>query len=432
MSFAIIILIFILGGCGGIMNRDTSELPVGTAATASDDIYREAMTAEKIDVREAYDLLKDLDFDDPEKEAFVQQLKDLLQCSGGFVQVSEDTGNRYGAEVSFYLASGVVRCAVDYSGYMGEIIDGDVVETKEAGYRFETSTKGDLFGNDQDFKIYFGNDQLHITWAENCDYVLTRGDGSVESVQDYTPPFDETAAYESILEVIDNYFSDFEHKVEYDKNGLALNIYVQGMDGLRNVLAKQDKDVTDAWQGVSESMCTLSDQLLTITKVGGDAYYVNIYWVDKLRDNGYIQDDMLLWVQNGVEKYNVAKKSTGYTGQTTAGNNQEPQTTDTTPSEIHSASMGERNALEMAREYLDAMAFSRDGLVEQLEYEGFSHSEAVYGADHCGADWYEQAEKMAAEYLDAMPFSRSELIEQLEYEGFSHDQAVHGASANGY
>lgn len=93
---------------------------------------------------------------------------------------------------------------------------------------------------------------------------------------------------------------------------------------------------------------------------------------------------------------------------------------------------GERNALDKARDYLDFMAFSYSGLVEQLEYEGFLHSEAVYGADNCGADWYEQAALKAADYLEFMPFSRSGLIEQLEYEGFTHDQAVYGAEQNGY
>lgn len=93
---------------------------------------------------------------------------------------------------------------------------------------------------------------------------------------------------------------------------------------------------------------------------------------------------------------------------------------------------GEKNALRSAGSYLDTMPFSYNGLIEQLEYEGYSHSEAVYGADNCGADWNEQAVKMAASYLDTMSFSRTGLIEQLEYEGFTHDQAVYGVEQNGY
>ena len=78
------------------------------------------------------------------------------------------------------------------------------------------------------------------------------------------------------------------------------------------------------------------------------------------------------------------------------------------------------------------MAFSYAGLVEQLEYEGYTHDEAIYGVDHCGADWFEQAAKSAKEYLSYMSFSRSGLIEQLKFEGFTQDQAEYGVEQNGY
>ena len=80
--------------------------------------------------------------------------------------------------------------------------------------------------------------------------------------------------------------------------------------------------------------------------------------------------------------------------------------------------MGEKNAVEKAKSYLRFTAFSRDGLIDQLEFEGFSHTEAVYGADHVGADWNEQAAKKAASYLKFTSFSRSGLIDQLEFEGY--------------
>ena len=95
-------------------------------------------------------------------------------------------------------------------------------------------------------------------------------------------------------------------------------------------------------------------------------------------------------------------------------------------------SFGATNAVAKAKQYLDVMAFSYTGLIEQLEYEGFSHDEAEYGANNCGADWDTQAVRKAAEYLDVMSFSRQELIEQLEYEGFTYEQAVYGVEQNGY
>lgn len=89
-------------------------------------------------------------------------------------------------------------------------------------------------------------------------------------------------------------------------------------------------------------------------------------------------------------------------------------------------------ALKTAKNYLEYSAFSHSGLVAQLEYEKFTSDQAKYGADNCGADWDEQAAKAAKSYLDFTSFSKDGLIEQLEYEGFTHEQAEYGATANGY
>lgn len=97
-----------------------------------------------------------------------------------------------------------------------------------------------------------------------------------------------------------------------------------------------------------------------------------------------------------------------------------------------SMSMGQKNALNSAKSYLSYSAFSYNGLVKQLEYEKFTHDEAVFAADNCGADWSEQAAKAAKTYLEYSSFSKDGLIEQLEYEGFTHEQAVYGTEQNGY
>lgn len=95
------------------------------------------------------------------------------------------------------------------------------------------------------------------------------------------------------------------------------------------------------------------------------------------------------------------------------------------------ATVGQSNALASAQQYLDFMAFSYTGLIEQLEYEGYSTEEATYAADHCGADWNEQAAKSAQQYLDLMSFSRQQLIDQLVYEGYTQEQAAYGVSQAG-
>lgn len=101
-------------------------------------------------------------------------------------------------------------------------------------------------------------------------------------------------------------------------------------------------------------------------------------------------------------------------------------------SSTSSASTGEKNALASAKLYISVMPFSKSGLITQLEYEGYTTSEATYGATHCGANWNEQAALKAELYLDTMAFSKSGLIAQLEYDGFTHEQAVYGAKQNGY
>lgn len=94
--------------------------------------------------------------------------------------------------------------------------------------------------------------------------------------------------------------------------------------------------------------------------------------------------------------------------------------------------MGMKNALKSAEQYLDVMPFSYTGLIEQLEFSQYTHEEAVYAADHCGADWNEQAVKSAEQYLSIMAFSKSGLIDQLEYAGFTHSQAEYAVTQCGY
>lgn len=98
---------------------------------------------------------------------------------------------------------------------------------------------------------------------------------------------------------------------------------------------------------------------------------------------------------------------------------------------VDKITISQSNALKSAKSYLEYSSFSYNGLIEQLEYEKYSHEDAVYAADNCGADWNEQAAKSAESYLAYSSFSRDSLIEQLEYEGFTHEQAVYGVEQNG-
>jgi hypothetical protein len=92
---------------------------------------------------------------------------------------------------------------------------------------------------------------------------------------------------------------------------------------------------------------------------------------------------------------------------------------------------GQENALRSAENYLDFAAFSKTGLIEQLEFEDYSAADATYAANHVEVDWNEQAAKAAENYLDVSAFSKQGLIEQLEFEGYTTAQASYGVAQAG-
>ncbi len=81
-----------------------------------------------------------------------------------------------------------------------------------------------------------------------------------------------------------------------------------------------------------------------------------------------------------------------------------------------------------AESYLRYTAFSRSGLIEQLEYEGFSKTDSTQAVDSLNVNWNDQAILKAKSYLKNMAFSKSGLIDQLEFEGFTSSQAAYAVA----
>jgi hypothetical protein len=103
-----------------------------------------------------------------------------------------------------------------------------------------------------------------------------------------------------------------------------------------------------------------------------------------------------------------------------------------TQEEAVTETIGQKNARESAESYLDFSAFSRQGLIDQLEFEEFSTEDAEYAVDAVDVDWKEQAAKSAESYLEFSSFSREGLIDQLVFEGFTQEEAEYGVTAVGY
>lgn len=91
----------------------------------------------------------------------------------------------------------------------------------------------------------------------------------------------------------------------------------------------------------------------------------------------------------------------------------------------------QQEAAKEAKDYLMSVSSSRNWLIAQLQSDGFSYDDSVWGADHCGADWNEQAYKKAQEYLSLTTFTKDDLVTQLVFEGFTQEQANYAVSKVG-
>lgn len=94
--------------------------------------------------------------------------------------------------------------------------------------------------------------------------------------------------------------------------------------------------------------------------------------------------------------------------------------------------LSQQNAVDKGASYLEFTAFSRSGLIGQLEYEGFTTEDSTFAVDFIAPDWNAQAAAKAKSYLDMTSFSREGLYDQLAFEGFSDAEINAGLAAVGY
>jgi colicin import membrane protein len=93
--------------------------------------------------------------------------------------------------------------------------------------------------------------------------------------------------------------------------------------------------------------------------------------------------------------------------------------------------VAQEQAILSAESYLELGGFSQKGLIDQLEYEGFSKKDAIFAIGVLRPNWRQQALTSAESYMEMGGFSRSGLIDQLEYEGFTTAQATYAVNQVG-
>ncbi len=114
-----------------------------------------------------------------------------------------------------------------------------------------------------------------------------------------------------------------------------------------------------------------------------------------------------------------------------------PAPVEPSPAPESNLTPSQQNAARSAESYLSFMAFSRQGLIDQLSSEfgdQFPVADATVAVDSLNVDWSAQAAASAQSYLDMSGFSCQGLIDQLssEYgEQFTIEQATYGATQAG-
>ena len=109
----------------------------------------------------------------------------------------------------------------------------------------------------------------------------------------------------------------------------------------------------------------------------------------------------------------------------------------TTVSTGSSLTQQQQSAVQSANEYLSTQAFSKQGLIDQLDSaagSGYSVSDATVAVDSLTVNWNAEAVQAAKEYLQTQPFSCNNLINQLDSSAssqFTVAQATYGATKAG-
>lgn len=241
-------------------------------------------------------------------------------------------------------------------------------------------------------------------------YVQNYCDGDASKLEDYV-----SSQYNMTLD---------EVRQEW-KSGMEKNISMEFITGA--IAAKEGTELDE--DGFSSYVQTLMSNYNYSSEEDLYKYYGydDVVYGEKYLKQIYVDNLALQYVKDNAD---VTVETSTETENTESTENTEPQEAVSETESV--ATLGKQNALKKAKDYLQVSAYSHDGLVEQLQFEGYSEDEAIYGADNCGADWNEQAAKKAEQYMEMSAYSKDALEKQLKFDKFNDEQAKYGVEAVGY
>ena len=146
----------------------------------------EALYSEEMPLAEALNLLSGITTENADILSLREELQELQKCEGIFIQKKDEnsTKNTYSATVSFSLKKGTVMCSVDYDNYSGDLSEAPAEPlADDPDYLFVTRPEGTFFSKTHSFEILLGEEDMHIAWADTCEYDLYRSDGYHQCLQ---------------------------------------------------------------------------------------------------------------------------------------------------------------------------------------------------------------------------------------------------------
>lgn len=263
----------------------------------------------------------------------------------------------------------------------------------------------------------------------------TNSSNAISSLQDFTEGYEK-----AVFSKFNSYASD---------NGLeGTKIWIEGIVG--------DIERLDIGNGMGDAFITLlnSDDGQWVVKLEAEMYEkIEVFEKLKGKDvqvcgiySGYsdlYHAPAVFAIKIGdIETGKIIKSVMGNLVQMTydnpgASDYQEIATTQT-KDDRSNLTISQQNAVKTAESYLKSMAFSRNGLFQQLTSpygSQFSEDDGWFAInyleEHGLVNWNEEAQEEARSYVRSMPFSRNELFQQMTSEygaGFTPEEAEQAIS----